>query len=169
MKKIIIVMAIIIMILSLNKKEQVRIPKESIRFRVIANSNKESDQELKKKVVKNLSSEIIEMKNTKNIMDTRKYIKKQLPVFTEIVDKTINQYNKQESFHINYGKNYFPEKEYQNVIYPSGEYESVVITIGEGKGDNFWCVLFPPLCFIEEESNPIEYKSFVKEILKKYF
>ena len=68
----------------------------------------------------------------------------------------------------NYGKNYFPRKEYKNVIYEEGEYESVVITIGDGNGKNFWCVLFPPLCMLDEDSN-IEYSSLVKEIIDKYF
>ena len=59
-------------------------------------------------------------------------------------------------------------KEYKNVIYEEGEYESVVITIGDGNGKNFWCVLFPPLCMLDEDSN-IEYSSLVKEIIDKYF
>ena len=88
--------------------------------------------------------------------------------FTEIVDKTIKENNSDKNFKINYGKNYFPRKEYKNVIYEEGEYESVVITIGDGNGKNFWCVLFPPLCMLDEDSN-IEYSSLVKEIIDKYF
>ena len=76
--------------------------------------------------------------------------------------------NSDKNFKINYGKNYFPRKEYKNVIYEEGEYESVVITIGDGNGKNFWCVLFPPLCMMDEDSN-IEYSSLVKEIIDKYF
>ena len=69
----------------------------------------------------------------------------------------------------NLGLNYFPEKEFKGITYDEGYYESLVITIGEGKGDNWWCVLFPPLCMLEaEESTDVEYKSFVKEIVDKY-
>ncbi len=169
MKKIIPVIAIIILILSINKEEKLKIPAESIRFRVIASSNKKKDQEIKKRIIKNLSYEISSIKNIKNINDTRNYIIQELPKFTEIVEKTIKEEKRNETFHINYGKNYFPEKEYKSVIYPEGEYESVVITLGEGKGDNFWCVLFPPLCLIDEKETSVEYKSLVKEIMKKYF
>jgi stage II sporulation protein R len=69
---------------------------------------------------------------------------------------------------VNYGLNYFPKKEYKGVIYNEGYYESLVIKIGKGEGNNFWCVMFPPLCFLEaEKSEKIEYKFFVKEIIDK--
>lgn len=65
--------------------------------------------------------------------------------------------------------NYFPEKEYKGVKYDEGYYESLVITLGEGKGKNWWCVLFPPLCLVEaEESDKVEYKFFIKELIDKY-
>ena len=67
----------------------------------------------------------------------------------------------------------FPEKEYKGVVYDEGYYESLLVTLGEGKGDNFWCVLFPPLCLMEAEetddTTEVEYKSFIKEIIEKYF
>lgn len=163
MKKTILILSIIILVLALNKQEY-KIPKDSIRFRVIANSNNVEDQELKRKVVENLKNNLIDTNNSTNIVETRNYIKENLPLFTNIVDKTLNN---NEDFHINYGKNYFPDKEYKNVTYKEGEYESLVVTIGEGKGDNFWCVLFPPLCF--EEKEDYQYKSFIKEIFNKIF
>ena len=58
------------------------------------------------------------------------------------------------------------------MTYPAGYYESLVVTLGSGAGDNWWCVLFPPLCLLEaEETNTddIEYKSFVQEMIEKYF
>lgn len=168
MTKKLIIIAIIVSILSLNKQEQVKIPKQSIRFRVIANSNTEEDQNLKKQIVNNLSEELKNTNNLNNIEDTRSYIKKELPLFTETVDKTLKENSFLKQFHINYGKNFFPEKSYKGVLYEAGEYESLVITIGEGSGENFWCVLFPPLCFVEEKKD-VEYKSIIKEIIEKYF
>lgn len=169
MKKTIVVLAIIITILSINKEpNKVIIPKESIRFRIIANSNTEEDQKIKKEIVSNLSRELAKSNTTKNIEETRKFIQKELPSFEKIVDKTLASSHQNRTFHINYGKNYFPQKEYDDVVYEAGEYESLVITLGDGKGENFWCVLFPPLCLIDEEKN-VEYKSLIKEILDKYF
>ena len=79
--------------------------------------------------------------------------------------------NYSDIHNISFGKNYFPSKEYQGVIYPSGEYESLVITLGSGIGKNWWCVMFPPLCLLEAKNNQtddINYKFYVKEILEKY-
>ena len=166
MKKTIIILSIIILVLVINKSNN-RIPNDSIRFRVIADSNETNSQEIKKKVVDNLKSNLINTKKFTNIVETRKYIEENLPLYTNIVDKTLKDNNYNEDFHINYGKNYFPEKTYNNEIYPEGDYESLVVTLGEGTGDNFWCVLFPPLCFDEDED--YEYKSFIKEIFNKIF
>ena len=159
MKKTITIISIIITILCINK-----IPdndKEMIRFRIIANSNSIEDQKLKKKVLKEVSKNIIN-KNIKTIDEERKFIKSNIPLIEEDVKKNTLDYK------INYGKNYFPTKKYNEKIYPEGYYESLVITLGDGSGENFWCILFPPLCMIDEDEN-IEYKSFIKEAINKYF
>lgn len=174
MKKIIIILSIIVTILSLNKEQTITIPKDSIRFRVIANSNKEEDQLLKKKIVNNLKTEVLKLEYTpKNINNTRNNIKDKIPNFKTNIEKTLEENNSNIEYKINYGMNYFPEKEYKGVTYEEGEYESLVVTLGDGLGDNFWCVLFPPLCLLEaedeEELSNVEYKSFIKEVIDKYF
>lgn len=164
MKKTLILIAIIIVIMSLNTNETIIIPKESIRFRVIANSNSQEDQMIKEKVVSKLKKNFKSLTYTpKNINDTRKSIKDNL----KIIDETLRQEVKDYS--INYGYNYFPEKVYKGIYYEEGEYESLVITLGEGIGNNFWCVLFPPLCLIDEEQDEVEYTTFIKELIDKYF
>ena len=172
MKKFIIVLAIITTVLVINKEEKVVIPKEEIRFRVIANSNKEEDQTLKKKVVNNLNSEIRKLTFLDTSLEkSRTNIKNTIPEFSEIVKETLEKNQSKETFTIDYGMNYFPEKEYKGIVYEEGEYESLVITLGNGLGENFWCVLFPPLCLLdsEEEVEDVEYTSFVKELVEKYF
>ena len=173
MKKATIILAIVITILCLNKETKVVIPKESIRFRVIANSNKEEDQALKKEVVRNLSSNVKMLEfSPKDLINSRETIKNSIPDFQEVIEKTLEENQANLEYKINYGMNYFPEKEYKGVTYGEGEYESLVITLGNGLGENFWCVLFPPLCLLEadkEETEEVEYTSFVKEIIDKYF
>ncbi len=173
MKKATIILAIVITILCLNKETKVVIPKESIRFRVIANSNKEEDQALKKEVVRNLSSNVKMLEfSPKDLINSRETIKNSIPDFQEVIEKTLEENQANLEYKINYGMNYFPEKEYKGVTYEEGEYESLVITLGNGLGENFWCVLFPPLCLLEadkEETEEVEYTSFVKEIIDKYF
>lgn len=172
MKKLVVILTIIITILAINKEDKIVIPKDAIRFRVIANSNEEKDQSIKKEIVENLNGEIRKL----TILDTsieksRKNIKNTIPEFSQIVSKTLEDNKIDQPFTIDYGMNYFPEKEYKGIMYEEGEYESLVITLGNGKGDNFWCVLFPPLCLLDTENQPenVEYTSFVKEILDKYF
>ena len=173
MKKLTIIIAIIILILCLNKEEKIIMPKEIIRFRVIANSNKEKDQKVKKAVVNRLNKDIKKLEFTpKDIESSRKAIKESLPTFKEKINTTLKELHAEEKYTINYGMNYFPEKEYKGVVYEEGEYESVVITLGDGLGENFWCILFPPLCLLEvedEDKTDIEYTSFIKEMIEKYF
>ena len=159
MKKIIIVISIVIAILCINKN---RINKqETIRFRIIANSDSIEDQQLKKKVLKSISNNIIN-NNVKSIDDERIFIKNNLPTIEEAISQETNKYR------IKYGYNHFPQKVYNGKVYEEGDYESLVITLGEGSGNNFWCFLFPPLCMIDEEEN-IEYESIVKKVINKIF
>ena len=91
---------------------------------------------------------------------------------TFALEKEMKNDNYDNNVEVNYGMNYFPEKTYKGVKYKEGEYESLVVTLGKGEGNNFWCVLFPPLCLLEAEeddTNEVEYTSFVKELIDKYF
>lgn len=156
----------------MNKQQTITIPKEAIRFRVIANSNTEEDQLIKKTIVSNLNENIKNLEFTpKNINASRDLIKNSIPEFKEVVDETLNELNASNEYTIKYGMNYFPEKEYKGIKYEEGEYESLVITLGDGLGENFWCILFPPLCLLEgeeTETEEVEYTSFIQEIIDKY-
>lgn len=174
MKKALILIAILIVILPIDKPADVIIPKNSIRFRVIANSDDKNDQDLKKKVVNNLKPEISAIKYTpKNIVSTRESIHELMPRFGNVVQNTLLENNSKMNYSIDYGINYFPEKKYKGVTYEEGNYESLIITLGDGLGKNFWCVLFPPLCLVEAEEDTkiedVKYTSIIKEIIDKYF
>ena len=122
MKKATIILAIVITILCLNKETKVVIPKESIRFRVIANSNKEEDQALKKEVVRNLSSNVKMLEfSPKDLINSRETIKNSIPDFQEVIEKTLEENQANLEYKINYGMNYFPEKEYKGVTYEEGD------------------------------------------------
>lgn len=169
MKKILIGLSIIILILCFYKTEEVIIPNESIRFRVIANSNSIKDQTLKKEIVKSLNSKIDTISNNSTtIEEARENIQEEIPNIESEINNKIKELNYNKNISINYGNNYFPQKSYKGVNYPEGEYESLVVTIGDGIGENFWCVLFPPLCNIDESVEDVEYTSLVKEIINKY-
>jgi len=171
MRKVIIVLCIILALSTLSNKNNVNnsinIPKEAIRFRLIANSNEIADQALKLNIKGKLEQEIFPLIATStSVNEARNNIQNNL----EQIDNMLTKY--EISYNISYGYNLFPEKSYYGVNYEAGNYESLIITIGEGVGDNWWCVLFPPLCLLEgkeNDSEEVEYKSFVKEMINKYF
>ena len=169
MKKIMIIASILILILVSNKEyDKILIPEDSIRIRVVANSNNIEDQLLKLKVKEKVEKNLYtNLKDVKDIKTARTTIKNSIPELENLVSSTTNDNN----FRINYGTNYFPEKELNGISYKKGNYESLVINLGESKGNNWWCVLFPPLCMIEASENDtdnVEYKSKVLEILNNY-
>jgi stage II sporulation protein R len=173
MKNIIIIIIIAIITFGLLdniKAEENIIPNEAIRLRVIANSNSPYDQYIKSKVRDKLQNEVYALlKDTNTIESARSIINTELKTLDDIVNETIQEEQYDKKYNIIYGNNYFPEKEYKGIIYEAGYYESLIVTLGDGKGDNWWCVLFPPLCLIEaEDASDVEYKFFVKEIITKY-
>ena len=128
-----------------------------IRFHVIANSDSDEDQKLKLKV----RDEIIKylkpkLENSNSIAESEEIIKKEYGELGKISKNIIseNGYNYEVKVGIEYST--FPTKQYSNVILPAGEYKALKIIIGQGQGKNWWCVMFPPLCFVDEESGVID-------------
>lgn len=171
MKKIILVLGAIMVLFLISTKEEVYvIPSDAIRFRIIANSNSIKDQHIKQQVKLALEKEIVKTTvNAKNKEEAKLKITKNLDNYQTIVKKVLKDNNENIKFDINYGDNYFPEKIYKGIKYEKGNYESLVITLGKGAGNNWWCILFPPICSLDEStSSEVEYKFFIKEIVKKY-
>lgn len=171
MKKILIIIAIIISIVSVNKSkaEGIIIPHESIRFRVIANSNTIDDQVIKNDITLYMEKYIKEiLENTKTKEESLNKLLKNKENIDNYLKEYIKKNNLNIKYKINIGKNYFPEKEYKGVKYQSGLYDSLVIELGKSSGMNWWCVIYPPLCLIEEDTNNVEYTTLVEEVLSNY-
>lgn len=167
MKKVIIFLFVLISVCFINSKERKYvIPNESIRFRIIANSNSPKDQLLKMDVRTQLLPILNNVsKDAKNVKEARENIQNNLSLIEGVLSENVDTYQ------VNFGNNYFPQKLYKNILYEEGNYESLVITLGEGVGENWWCVLFPPLCLLEAQSSNIEdikYESYLKKIINKY-
>ncbi|MBQ1495752.1 MAG: stage II sporulation protein R [Bacilli bacterium] len=175
MKKIIVLLCSILIfsyMIKSNDSKEVVIPDEAIRFRVVAASNTIYDQNVKIQVRNEVQNRILELlKNVESINDIRRIINEHKEELSKVVNNKLKNIGYDKKYTVNYGYNYFPKKKYKGITYKEGNYESLVITLGEGKGENFWCVLFPPLCLIEANDNnkeDVEYKFFVKEIIDKY-
>lgn len=120
-----------------------------IRFHVIANSDSNFDQALKLKV-RDKTVEFLTplLENSKNIDESREIIAQNIDNIENIAIKTLAQYSSYTASAKLTNSN-FPTKTYGNYSFPAGNYEALKITIGEGNGQNWWCVMFPPLCFTD--------------------
>ena len=145
------------------------IPKDALRIRIIPNSNSNFDQSIKASIKDKLEITMYDLlKDAKNSDEARSIINNNLDLVEKDVKKVLNDNNYNIKYDINYGLNYFPSKEYKGVKYEDGYYESLLVTLGKGEGDNWWCVLYPPLCLIEgEESDDVEYKSLIEEVINE--
>lgn len=131
--------------------EQWMIPNEAIRLRILANSDSLTDQQIKI-AVRNEVSEYVRhlVYHLDDIDEARSVIDAHVPELQQIVSETLLGNDQTYSSEVTFEKNVsFPEKTYGPYIYPEGEYEAILVTLGEGEGKNWWCVLFPPLCFID--------------------
>lgn len=105
-----------------------------------------------------------------DLEQSRKYIQENITEIEDTAERIILENGYDYSVKAELGVKWIPQKTYGNVIFPSGNYEALNITIGEGKGQNWWCVLFPPLCLIgveppEEEELSEEAQEIYKDIL----
>ena len=121
------------------------------RLHIIANSDSEEDQNLKLFVRDNV---INYLKNyqflNKNELIT--FLKTQEKELNQVIQSAINQKGYNYNFTIEIGNSFFPQKKYENIILPSGYYDGLKIKIGKAEGKNWWCVLFPPMCLINEST-----------------
>lgn len=155
-----------------------------IRFHVIANSDSEEDQQLKLKVrdavLAKINSELVreamaqeltsQTRVSLDLEQSRKYIQENLPEIEKTAEKVVRENGYEYPVKAVLGVRWIPQKSYGNVIFPSGNYEALNITIGEGDGQNWWCVLFPPLCLIgaeapEDEEAAQDAQEIYKDIL----
>src|SRR5699024_5572154 len=134
-----------------SEKKQEMIPDEAIRLRILANSDSEADQNIKYEVgdeVNQYISSLVDQMT--NIEDGRATVREELSKIEQIVLETIEREGMTNDIHVEYASTAnFPGKTYGPYVYPAGEYEAVKITIGAGKGTIRWCVLCPPLCYVD--------------------
>lgn len=144
-----------------------------LRIHINANSCSEEDSNVKLEIRDKLVNFLIQsVSNCKTKNEAYQIVENNLTSIEAIANATI-QDNK-----LNYGakaelKNeYFPSRCYENCVLDSGMYDALVITLGEGGGDNWWCVVYPPMCFVNKNSEGeqnIVYQSKIVNLIKKYF
>lgn len=126
------------------------IPEESIRLRILANSDSAVDQWVKREVRDSVMQEMASWAvESQSLEEARVTITANLRRIEQVVGQTLQAYQADYPFKVELGNVPFPAKVYNGKVYPEGDYESLRITLGGGDGQNWWCVLFPPLCFVD--------------------
>ncbi len=143
---------------SYSAETNARLSRDIVRLHIIANSDLPEDQALKLKVrdaVLSATSASASKEDVSSLVERYEAIARD-----ELLKNGCDC-----PVHAEYGKYYFPTKEYGALTYPAGEYDAVRIVIGEGKGQNWWCVLFPPLCYVKGSVNSEDAAKSLKEML----
>lgn len=152
------------------KMDYNEIKDEIIRFHVLANSDTEEDQALKLKVrdevIKRMSSKL---GGSNNIDEARAILLDSSEEVKAIATEVINENGYSYGVTIELARENFPDKMYGDTLFPQGNYEAFRILIGEAGGQNWWCVMFPPLCFVDESKQAVNSKSTkesIEEVIK---
>jgi stage II sporulation protein R len=146
-----------------------------VRLHVLANSNDEGDQRIKLEV---RDAVIAYLEDHRGEMDgfegTKAYIEKHLDTLQTVANGVLDRYGIPYGCSVSVCVAPFPEKTYGDVVFPAGDYHALRIVLGCGKGNNWWCVLFPPLCLLEgEQTQPawqpqdgVTYKSWLATLFQ---
>ena len=87
-----------------------------------------------------------------------------------IADKTLKENGFEYLSSANINNEYFPSREYDGVVFPADYYDALIVNLGNGSGNNWWCVAYPPLCFVGEDTSEdgVKYKSKILELINKF-
>ena len=150
------------------KNMQEELASEVFRFHVLANSDSDTDQRLKLKVKERVIAYMKqELPQSDSVETTKKWAKTHLNEIEEISQTVIEEEGFSYSTKAQVLSCMFPDKSYGDVTFPAGEYEALRIEIGDATGQNWWCVLYPNLCFIDAVHAvvPEEGKEDLREVL----
>ncbi|WP_415342342.1 stage II sporulation protein R [Clostridium perfringens] len=141
------------------------ISEKLIRFHVLANSDSDIDQDLKLRVKDEVLKYISPILNeSQSLEESREILKREDKNIIKIAEDYIKSQGFDYTVETTLTRENFPVKEYGNIVLPQGEYEAYRILIGEGKGQNWWCVMFPPLCFIDVTKGQVAYDETEKKM-----
>jgi stage II sporulation protein R len=127
-------------------------PDDLIRFHVIANSDSEHDQLLKYAVRDEILKEVSpRLARSGSLLESRIILEGMYDELLDIARRVIQEWGYDYAVALEYGVFAFPTKSYGDIVLAGGDYEAVEIKIGQAQGANWWCVLFPPLCFVNAD------------------
>ena len=143
-----------------------------LRLHIRANSNFDIDQEIKYEI-KNILVEFLTpyFCNVESKEKAIEIVEEMEPVIESKCNSLLKQKGFSYTANVKINNEYFPTRTYENTTLESGYYDAVVVELGAAEGDNWWCVMYPPLCFVNKNENnmQIKYKSKMVEIFENLF
>ena len=156
--------------LKLTQATEVNAAQAYLRIHIRANSNSEADQAVKLKVKEAVVNFLTpKVNNCASINEAHAIIERNLTFISAVATQTLNENGFNYAARARINDEFFPTRAYQDLVLGSGVYDALIIELGSGTGDNWWCVIYPPLCFVGENNstNNIVFKSKIWEILNK--
>lgn len=151
---------------------QASIAGKVIRFHVLANSDNKEDQRIKLAVRDEVGAYMeVLLEDSTGIEDSRKRIKEHLLEITKLTNETLKKEGASYRGIASLSYSDFPKKEYAGFVFPEGRYEALKIILGKGEGHNWWCVMYPNLCFSScvYQTNQKEWKRFKESLTAKEY
>lgn len=180
MKKLFIVLICLVTCLTLvgifcfgEDKESSKNNADYLRIHIRANSNSDIDQRVKYAIkdayIEYLTPKIVDCKTKQQVVNLVETEKENLE---NLADKILRENNFDYVSNVKICSEMFPARTYENYTLESGIYDAVIVELGGAQGNNWWCVIYPPLCFTNYSSSNLQsivYKSKIWEIIKQFF
>lgn len=159
--------------LTLALAEGIGVP-DILRLHVVANSNTDADQHVKLMVRDAIIEYMDEARDFETEQQMEQYVKEHLKDIERVAEQTLREAGMQYGAAAHIGIYEFPEKKYGDTVLPAGDYNALRVELGEGSGENWFCVLFPPLCYVEtqqivhnwNQEDGIQYRSLIGELIR---
>ena len=176
LKSVLLVVCMFVGLLSIliflpHQKEELN-ASDYLRIHIRANSNSSVDQEVKYKVkdeiVKTLTPILSDARTKEEAINL---VNQNMEIITNVADGVLRANNFSYSSKAEIREEYFPTRSYEGFTLQSDVYDALILELGSGKGDNWWCVVYPPMCFVPTDvgGKNVEYRSKILEIIKNFF
>ena len=152
-----VITVIAVLLIGTNSKNDI------VRIHILANDNSPEAQAVKLEVRDAVNEYLAPiLSGCKKKSEAMELLENSLPQLKELAQKTAGC-----SAEVTLGQEEFPQKTYNDTVYPAGEYTALIIKLGDGAGQNWWCVAFPPMCYTSCEEDAVEYKSLIITFLER--
>ena len=139
-----------------------------LRIHIRANSNDAIDQSVKYKVRESIVDFMTPaLENVSSKSEAMQILQDNIVAMKVVADNTLARNGYEYTSKVSLRKEEFPARTYGDLTLDCGVYDALIIELGRGEGDNWWCVVFPPLCFVGENKNNVEYKSYFAQLYHK--